>query len=184
MKKTISIATISPITKSHSTYFHWGASPLMFGRILNATLSNNFLQLLEGLRWSSSPLVLGIFDSPDPQISWYTRNTKATRYDYRLTPRLRFLEGEPIHWVDKAKNVWIVGRLPIKAGWWDVSLALQGLRQKIANTPNYKNSRMKPSFSPIIGFNKKVQNIRIAKLIYVLPSREANSDLCGWTRPC
>ena len=36
----------------------------MFNRIQNATLSNNFLQLLEGLRRSSAPLVLGILDSP------------------------------------------------------------------------------------------------------------------------
>ena len=55
----------------------------------------------------------------------------------------------------------------------------QGFSQNIANTPNYKNSKIKPSISPIIGLNKKVHNIRIAKLMYVLASREANSDPLG-----
>ena len=55
----------------------------------------------------------------------------------------------------------------------------KGFSQSIANTSNYKNSKIKPSISPIIGLNKKVHNIRIAKLIYVLPSQEANSDLCS-----
>ena len=40
--------------------------------------------------------------------------------------RSHFLEGELIHLVDKAKYVWlIVGQLPIKAGWWNASLALR-----------------------------------------------------------
>ena len=42
-KKTINITTISPITSRRSTHLHSGASSLMFSRVLNATLPNNFL---------------------------------------------------------------------------------------------------------------------------------------------
>ena len=42
-----------------------------------------------------------------------------------LTPRFYSLKGELTHWVNKAKDAWlIVGQLPIKAGWWNASLAL------------------------------------------------------------
>ena len=153
--------------------------------ILNVTLSNNFLKLLEGLRRSFSPLVFGILDFPAHQFSWCTCNTKATRWNHRLTPHPHFLDRELIHWTDEAENMWkIVGQLPIKAGWWNTSLTFKRFNQSIANTPNYKNSKIKPSISPLIGRNKNVHNIRIAELIYVLLSQEANSNLCGWTRPC
>ena len=76
---------------------------------------------------------------PPPQFSWFTPNTKGTRWNHWLTPLPHFLEGELILWVDKAKNVRIiVGRLPIKAGWWDASFTLQGFSQNVANTPNSK----------------------------------------------
>ena len=35
-------------------------------------------------------------------------------------------KGELIHWAGKAKSMWpIVGRLPLKAKWWDAPLGLQ-----------------------------------------------------------
>ena len=47
-------------------------------------------------------------------------------------PRPHFLERELIHFVEKAKNVWlIVGRLSIKAGWWNDPLALWDFNQAI-----------------------------------------------------
>ena len=50
---------------------------------------------------------------------------KTTRWNFGLTPRFYFLEGELTHWVDKAKMAWlIVGQLLIKAGWWYAPLAL------------------------------------------------------------
>ena len=109
--------------------------------------------------------MLGILDSPAPLDSHIAPTTKTSRWNHRLTPRPHFLEGKLIHWVDKAKNMWIiVSWLPIKAEWWDAYLALQGFSQNIVNTPNYKNSKIKPFISPIIFLNKKVHNIRIAKL--------------------
>ena len=51
---------------------------------------------------------------------------KTIRSNLGLTPRLYSLEGELIHWVDKAKSVCLtVRQFPIKAGWWDALLALQ-----------------------------------------------------------
>ena len=47
-------------------------------------------------------------------------------------PRPHFLERELIHFVEKTKNVWlIVGRLSIKAGWWNDPLALWDFNQAI-----------------------------------------------------
>ena len=47
-------------------------------------------------------------------------------------PRPHFLERELIHFVEKAKIVWlIVGRLSIKAGWWNDPLALWDFNQAI-----------------------------------------------------
>ena len=116
----------------------------MLGRILNATLFNNFLKL-EGLQGSPPPLLnLGL---PLPPISLDLHpNTKTARWNLGLTPRPHFFEGELIHWVDKAKSVWIiVGQLLIKAGWWDAPLVLQGFSRNIASTLNYKNSKIRLS---------------------------------------
>ena len=77
-------------------------------------------------------------ESWTPPASWlfcFTPNTNAIRRNLGLTPRPHFLEGDHIHWVDKAKYVWlIVGQLPIKAGRWDAPLALRDFSQ--SNTLN------------------------------------------------
>ena len=119
-------------------------------------LSNNFLKLLEGLRRSFSPLVLGILDFPAHQFSWCTCNTKATRWNHRLTPHPHFLDRELIHWTDKTENMWkIVGQLPIKAGWWDASLTFKRFSQSIANTPNYKIAKLSLLSLPSLVLTKK-----------------------------
>ena len=66
----------------------------MFDRILNATLSSSLWYLEEGLRRSFSQLGLqkGILDSPASYFCSFTRNTKTTRSNLGLTPRLHFLE--------------------------------------------------------------------------------------------
>ena len=46
------------------------------------------------------------------------------------------------HWVDKTENVWLIFKqLPIKAGWWDVPLAL-GFQLK-----QYARTTIRPEFS-------------------------------------
>ena len=110
---------------------------------------------------------------PCPQFSWFSPNTKARRWNHRLTPRSHFLEGELIHWVYKAKNVYIiVDPLLIKTGWWDASVTPQGFSQNIANAPNYRNRKIKLSTSPIIGLNKKVYNIKLPSLYILCPPEE------------
>ena len=87
---------------------------------------------------------------------------KAIKWYLRLTPRLHFLGGTLINWVDKAKNMWIMDRqLPIKAAQWDAPLKLQGFSQNIASTSIYKRSKIWPSILRIIDLLKKVYNIRI-----------------------
>ena len=87
-----------------------GVAPLlMFDRIQNTTLSGEEVYH----HWS---LLILLIHTKHKTIIW----------DIRLTPRLHFLGGALIHWVDRAKNVGpIVGQLPIKIGWWDASLALR-----------------------------------------------------------
>ena len=59
----------------------------------------------------NSPCLLNLFT--------HTKH-KTIRWNLGPTTRLHFLEGELIHWIDKAKNErLIVGKLPIKAGLWD-----------------------------------------------------------------
>ena len=105
-----------------------GAPSLMFDRILNATL-RRFPPLGLDKRISLSlclSLSLSLSLSPSLYLSLcllilliHTKN-KTIRWNFALTPRFYSLEGELIHWVDKAKNVWLIaGQLPIKAGWWD-----------------------------------------------------------------
>ena len=77
----------------------------MFHSILNAALSNNFLQLL-CLQRSSPSWVLGILDSPAPNS--LDSHLTQRQEDEIMTPRSHFLEGELIHWVYKAKNVYII----------------------------------------------------------------------------
>ena len=69
--------------------------------------------------------------------------TKTTRWNLGLTPRIHFLEGELIQWVDKIKSAWIIaGQFPTKAGWQNAHLALQGFSQSIDSTLNYINSKL------------------------------------------
>ena len=48
-----------------------------------------------------------IVNSPCVILFTHTKH-KTIRWNLGLTPRLHFLEGELIHWVDKAKNVWLM----------------------------------------------------------------------------
>ena len=69
-----------------------------------------------------------------------------------LTPRLHFPEGELTYWV----SFWlIVDQLPIKAGWWDIALAIRdfsrGNKQTILYWPR--------SSLPKVFSNKAVQKI-------------------------
>ena len=167
----------------------------MFDRVRNATLFNSFLWL-EGLWIIFPPLVnLGL---PLPLISlvsveWFF--LKLDWWSYKILLRFQHKDnkmkswtdttssfpwrrtlGE--HWVDKVKNEWkIVGQLPIKAGWWDVSFALQRSSRNIASSPNYKNCQIRPSVSPF--FNKKFTIWELASLYFILLSEEPNSDLFG-----
>ena len=86
-----------------------------------------------------------IFNCPCPLILLVHTKNKTVRWNLELTPRLHALEGELIHWVDKAENVWLtVGHLP--DGWWDVAsrsgilaintkLSPLGLHKRILNSP-------------------------------------------------
>ena len=42
-----------------------------------------------------------------------------------------------------------------------------------------QTTKISPSISPIIGLLQKLHNIVIEKLMYILPSQEANLDLRG-----
>ena len=46
----------------------------------------------------------------------------------------------------------------------------QGFSCSIARIPNYINSKIRPSGSLNIGLSQKVHNVRIDKLMYILPS--------------
>ena len=82
-----------------------------------ATLSKNFLQLVEDLQGSFPLLVLEILDFPCLLVLLIYTIHKDKRAKSRLITRPHFLEGELIQWVNKAKNVWIiVGQLLTKAG--------------------------------------------------------------------
>ena len=66
-----------------------------------------------------------ILNSPCLLIHFTQTKHKTIRYNLWMTPRLHFLEGKELtHWVDEAKNVWLIVALPIKAGWWGAPLAL------------------------------------------------------------
>ena len=61
-------------------------------------------------------LHIRILNSPCFQILLIHTKHKTIRWNFGLTRCFYSLEGELIHWVDKAKIVWlIVGQLPIKA---------------------------------------------------------------------
>ena len=78
---------------------------------------------------------------------------KPIRWNFGLTPRLHSLEGELIHWVDKAKNVWLtVVQLSIKAWWWDAPLSLQ-----------YLNTRFLP-----LGLHKRIPNSSCFLILLIL----------------
>ena len=84
-----------------------GAPLLMFERILNATLSEGEV--------STTGVTQESLDSPCLLIFLiHTKHTKTIRWNFGLTSRLHFLEGELIHWVDKATKMWLIIRqLPI-----------------------------------------------------------------------
>ena len=72
-------------------------------------------------------LIPNSWTTPASWFSWFTPNTNTITCKLGPTPRSHFLEGERIHVAGKAKSVWpIVGRMPLKAEWWDAPLALQG----------------------------------------------------------
>ena len=105
--------------------FRRGAPSLMFDGILNATLP----------RFQPLGLYKQILNFPYFLILLIYNKHKIIRYNFRLTSCFYFLENEHTNWEDKAKNVWlIVGQLPIKAGWWGASLALQILAEAINKT--------------------------------------------------
>ena len=57
-------------------------------------------------------------------------NTNTIRCNLGPITRSHLFEGELIHWVGKAKNVWpIVRRLPTGTKWWDGPLALPDFRR-------------------------------------------------------
>ena len=72
-----------------------------------------------------------ILNSPYLLVLLIHTKHKTIRWNLGLNSRLHSLEGEFIHWVDKAKNVWLtVGLLHIKAGWWNAPLKLQYFSHK------------------------------------------------------
>ena len=81
----------------------------MFYGILNATLSDKVST--NGTAQKNLELSL-------PPHSLDSHQTQNNKMKFWTDPRFYSLEGELIHWVDKAKNVrLIVSQLPIKAGW-------------------------------------------------------------------
>ena len=97
-------------------------------------------------------LHIRILNSPCFLILLIHTKHKTIRWNFGLTPRFYSLEGELTHWVDKVKIVWlIVGQLPIKAGWWDATLALQDFSW--SNKQNYFSSNIVVTF---IVFNDSV----------------------------
>ena len=65
--------------------------------------------------------------------------------------RSHFLEGELIHLVDKAKYVWlIVGQLPIKAGWWNASLALRDFSRSNKHEDSHRIPTLIPRIATLI----------------------------------
>ena len=77
-------------------------------------------------RFLSLQLHKRILNSPCLLIILIHTKHKTIRWNLGLTPRLHSLEGEFIHLVDKAKNVWLtVRKLPIKAGCWETPLTLR-----------------------------------------------------------
>ena len=116
-------------TNSNGLYFNWRPSSnwlglrllsafaeelsLMFDRILNATVWEGFHHWgYTRESWTPPPLSCLILGTPTKQ--------KTIQWNLGLTPHLHFLEGgEFTHWVNKAKNVWlIVGQLPKTLKYW------------------------------------------------------------------
>ena len=84
---------------------------------------------------------------PASWFSWFKPNANTRRWNLGLNPRPHFLEGEFIHLVDKAKNVWlIVGQLPRKAGWWNTSLALRDFSRSCKHKDSPEESSWFPAF--------------------------------------
>ena len=103
------------------------------------------------LRRRFPPLGLrrGILNSSCVLILLIHKNTNIRRWNVGLTPRPHFLEGQLIHLVDKAKNVWlIVGQLPIKAEWWSAPLELRDFSRSNKHKDSHKESPWFPALPP------------------------------------
>ena len=101
---------------------------------------------------------------PASWFSWFKPNANTRRWNLGLNPRPHFLEGEFIHLVDKAKNVWlIVGQLPIKAGWWNTPLALLDFSQRFS-----QRITLIPCIAPILCISIPIPCI--ASLISHIPT--------------
>ena len=89
--------------------FRRGTPSLMFGRILNATLSGKFSTTEVTQEDLELPLLLNSLDS---------HQTEKNKMKFWTDPTLLLPWRRTPYWVDKAKIVWV-------AGWWDPSLVLQ-----------------------------------------------------------
>ena len=83
-----------------------------------------------------------------------------------MTPRLHFLEGALIHWVNEAKNMWPIDeQLPIKIKWWDAPLGLRDFSQ--SNKHEMLHSRSWTS----------------AEAVNLIHTKRKNSKMKSWTNP-
>ena len=116
----------------------------MFDRILNSNLSNNFLELVcVGLRRSSSPLVnLGL---PLPPISFDWQQTQGQQDEILdwLHVLISLNENSSTGWI-RLKRVNNSRPVSHKSSMMRCSLRAAGIQLK-HTTPNYKNSKIRPS---------------------------------------
>ena len=57
-------------------------------------------------------------------------------------------------------------------------LGIQSFTRSIARTPNYQNSIIRLSISPIIGLQQKLHDSIIDKLMYILGTRISTYEFC------
>ena len=101
-----------------------------------------------------------ILNSPYLLVLLIHTKHKTIRWNLGLNSRLHSLEGEFIHWVDKAKNVWLtVGLLHIKAGWWNAPLKLQYFSHK-HKIPTTGVAQKNPELPPASQFSWFTQSIK------------------------
>ena len=104
---------------------------------------------------SHSTYSLESWTSPLSYFSWFTPNTNTIRCNLVLTPCSHLFEGELIHWVAKANNLWLMVRCALHAGARAIYLTSQACENDISIIIPEYYSRLTPIviFQKYLNFN-------------------------------